>query len=133
MKTCNSRCRFPLVCTLGAVAALINFHAAAQSSWTAGAGDGNWNNALNWDLGVPAEGTNAFIGVNTSTIATPDPAPRSVCASGSIVIVTLATGIVASAILGFFSSIANTRRANDSIPCGNRTRLLLVFDADLSS
>jgi len=35
---------------------------AQTTTWSGLAGDGDWNNALNWDIGVPAEGTNAFIG-----------------------------------------------------------------------
>ncbi|HEX5222383.1 MAG TPA: autotransporter-associated beta strand repeat-containing protein, partial [Verrucomicrobiae bacterium] len=34
---------------------------AQTASWTGAGGDTSWNNALNWDLGTPAEGTNAFI------------------------------------------------------------------------
>ena len=30
--------------------------------WTGGGLDTDWNNGLNWDIGVPAEGTNAVIG-----------------------------------------------------------------------
>jgi autotransporter-associated beta strand protein len=36
---------------------------AQTANWTGTAGDGDWNNTLNWDIGVPAEGTNAAIGV----------------------------------------------------------------------
>src|SRR4051812_1678291 len=35
---------------------------AQTANWTGGGGDGEWNTALNWDIGVPAEGTNAVIG-----------------------------------------------------------------------
>ena len=35
---------------------------AQTATWLGNAGDGDWNNALNWDIGVPAEGTNAAIG-----------------------------------------------------------------------
>jgi autotransporter-associated beta strand protein len=31
------------------------------ASWTGLGGDSDWNNGLNWDLGTPAEGTNAII------------------------------------------------------------------------
>jgi autotransporter-associated beta strand protein len=36
---------------------------AQTANWTGVAADGNWNNAANWDIGVPAEGTNAVLGV----------------------------------------------------------------------
>lgn len=35
--------------------------AQPDATWGGGAGDGDWNNAANWDIGVPAEGTNALI------------------------------------------------------------------------
>jgi len=35
---------------------------AQTASWTGLGGDTSWNNAGNWDIGVPAEGTNAVIG-----------------------------------------------------------------------
>lgn len=35
---------------------------AQTASWTGLGGDTSWNNALNWDIGTPAEGTNAIIG-----------------------------------------------------------------------
>src|SRR5438477_4714545 len=35
---------------------------AQTTTWLGNAGDGDWNNPVNWDIGVPAEGTNAFIG-----------------------------------------------------------------------
>jgi autotransporter-associated beta strand protein len=35
---------------------------AQTANWIGNAGDGDWNNSLNWDIGVPAEGTNAAIG-----------------------------------------------------------------------
>ena len=34
---------------------------AQNANWSGGAGDNDWNNALNWDIGVPAVGTNAVI------------------------------------------------------------------------
>ena len=34
---------------------------AQNATWSGSAGDNDWNNALNWDIGVPAEGTNAVI------------------------------------------------------------------------
>ena len=39
---------------------------AQTASWNGGGGDGDWNTALNWDIGVPAEGTNAVIGVGNT-------------------------------------------------------------------
>lgn len=40
------------------------FSSRAQmtATWTAGGGDADWNNTLNWDIGTPMEGTNALIG-----------------------------------------------------------------------
>ncbi|HVM49818.1 MAG TPA: autotransporter-associated beta strand repeat-containing protein [Candidatus Acidoferrum sp.] len=35
---------------------------AQTANWNNGAGDNDWNNSTNWDIGVPAEGTNAVIG-----------------------------------------------------------------------
>src|SRR2546429_9425361 len=35
---------------------------AQTATWNGAGGDGEWNTALNWDIGVPAEGTNAVIG-----------------------------------------------------------------------
>src|SRR5580765_5941401 len=35
---------------------------ANTATWSGLVGDGDWNNAANWDIGVPAEGTNAFVG-----------------------------------------------------------------------
>ncbi len=42
-------------------------HAQTAATWTGGGGDGLWNNAANWDIGVPGEGTNALI-VNGNTV-----------------------------------------------------------------
>jgi hypothetical protein len=36
---------------------------APAATWVGTAGDGDWNNSTNWDIGVPAEGTNAVIGL----------------------------------------------------------------------
>jgi hypothetical protein len=38
---------------------------AQSANWGGGGGDGVWNTAANWDIGVPAEGTNAVIGAGT--------------------------------------------------------------------
>ena len=46
---------------------LMASQAQTTATWTGGGGDGLWNNAANWDVGVPAEGTNAVI-VTTTTI-----------------------------------------------------------------
>src|SRR4051812_28463605 len=49
--------------TITALALGLNSTSHAQTAtWTGGAADGLWNTALNWDIGVPAEGTNAVIG-----------------------------------------------------------------------
>ena len=47
----------------GLMAALaISLSAHAQTAtWNNGAADNNWNTAGNWDIGTPAEGTNAVI------------------------------------------------------------------------
>ena len=37
-------------------------YSQTTANWNGGGGDGEWNTALNWDAGVPAEGTNAVIG-----------------------------------------------------------------------
>jgi fibronectin-binding autotransporter adhesin len=53
------------VVALVAIAAVLSSRSclhAQTATWSGSAGDGDWNNALNWDLGVPAEGTNVFIG-----------------------------------------------------------------------
>ncbi len=55
----NSRSILPLF-TLAAL--LPNHSLFAQANWSGGGGDGLWNTAANWDIGVPAEGTNATIG-----------------------------------------------------------------------
>ena len=39
---------------------------AQTANWGGGGGDGLWNTAANWDIGVPAEGTNAVIGAGTA-------------------------------------------------------------------
>src|SRR5438105_14022398 len=44
------------------VLALSHTAPAQTATWTGAGGDGEWNTALNWDIGVPAEGTNAVIG-----------------------------------------------------------------------
>src|SRR5215813_9715080 len=54
------------VVTLFAIAAMVNYMVplyAQTANWTGVAADGNWNNTANWDIGVPAEGTNAVLGV----------------------------------------------------------------------
>jgi autotransporter-associated beta strand protein len=43
-------------------AALATASAQTTATWNNGAADNNWNTAGNWDIGVPAEGTNAVIG-----------------------------------------------------------------------
>jgi autotransporter-associated beta strand protein len=48
--------------TVAVVISSGRFLHAQTATWTGGAGDSDWNNALNWDIGVPAEGTNVFIG-----------------------------------------------------------------------
>src|SRR5262249_7524690 len=52
--------------TVFVVAAVLDYTPllhAQTANWTGVAADGNWNNAANWDIGVPAEGTNAVLGV----------------------------------------------------------------------
>src|SRR6266536_2091540 len=54
--------RFAVLIAFVAVATLLTPSLHAQTAtWNGFAGDGDWNNALNWDIGVPAEGTNAMI------------------------------------------------------------------------
>src|ERR1044071_7496440 len=48
-------------------AGLIASQAQTIATWTGTGGDGLWNTAANWDIGVPAEGTNALIG-NGNTV-----------------------------------------------------------------
>src|ERR1041385_2438380 len=40
--------------------------AQPNATWNNGAADNNWNTAGNWDIGVPAEGTNAIINVGNT-------------------------------------------------------------------
>ena len=49
------------LCT-AAITTLCCFNASAQTATWTGAVDTDWNNNGNWDIGVPAEGTNAIIG-----------------------------------------------------------------------
>lgn len=60
MKTPQPAFRRTLIAAV--LVALAAIHASAQTFWIGSAGDNDWNNALNWDLGVPAEGTNAIVG-----------------------------------------------------------------------
>jgi fibronectin-binding autotransporter adhesin len=48
-------------------ASLANSPAQTTATWTGSGGDGLWNTGANWDIGVPAEGTNALIG-NGNTV-----------------------------------------------------------------
>jgi len=49
-----------------ALTAGIGNSAAQTAFWTGGGLDTDWNNGLNWDIGVPAEGTNAVIGAGST-------------------------------------------------------------------
>ena len=59
--------------SLAALTTLFCAKASAQTAtWNGVAGDGLWNTAGNWDIGVPAEGTNAVIGSGvTANYTTP--------------------------------------------------------------
>src|SRR5438045_2769900 len=52
--------------TIGILSAALtvtpSLHAQTTAVWGGLGGDGSWNTAANWDIGVPADGTNAFIG-----------------------------------------------------------------------
>jgi autotransporter-associated beta strand protein len=59
------------VAALLAIAIVLNSQSwlrAQSANWSGSAGDGDWNNALNWDIGVPAEGTNAVVAGGATTI-----------------------------------------------------------------
>jgi autotransporter-associated beta strand protein len=60
--------RFAAVFTIALVLGYGGSLHAQTANWTGVAADGDWNNALNWDIGVPAEGTNAVITGGTATI-----------------------------------------------------------------
>jgi autotransporter-associated beta strand protein len=49
------------LCALLTTLGLATAQAQMTANWTAGAGTTDWNTALNWDIGVPAEGTNASV------------------------------------------------------------------------
>jgi autotransporter-associated beta strand protein len=49
-----------LVCLIAPSASAL---AQTTATWNNFGGDNDWNNSTNWDIGVPAEGTNALIGV----------------------------------------------------------------------
>jgi fibronectin-binding autotransporter adhesin len=50
-----------LVCAILATLGLATTQAQTTANWNGAAGTTDWNTALNWDIGVPAEGTNAVI------------------------------------------------------------------------
>ncbi len=53
---------------LGLAAALVVAGSASQAqdaTWIGGAGTTDWNDDLNWDIGVPAEGTNAIVTIGS--------------------------------------------------------------------
>src|SRR6185436_19149796 len=70
---------------------------AQTATWTAGAGDSDWNNALNWDIGVPAEGTNAIIASGTVNYNAPMTATSFGFLSGAPVLNINASGFVSAA------------------------------------
>ena len=56
----------PVSAAVLAVSGLLCTNLQAQTAnWTGGGGDGLWKNPLNWDSGVPAEGTNVIIGAGS--------------------------------------------------------------------
>jgi fibronectin-binding autotransporter adhesin len=56
----------PLVAAL-----LVASPAAAQTyNWTGGGGNGNWNTALNWDIGIPASASDTIINLGGTTQTT---------------------------------------------------------------
>jgi fibronectin-binding autotransporter adhesin len=50
-----------IVLLAAAIAATVGSTHAQTANWTGGGSDTDWNNGLNWDIGTPAEGTNAII------------------------------------------------------------------------
>ncbi|HEU6448626.1 MAG TPA: autotransporter-associated beta strand repeat-containing protein [Verrucomicrobiae bacterium] len=56
-----------LTISLFAAVGLTTALGQTAATWTGTGGDGLWNNAANWDVGVPAEGTNAII-ANGNTV-----------------------------------------------------------------
>ena len=49
---------------LALLAATTATHAQTDTTWTRGAGNGDWNNATNWSAGVPVAGFNAIFGAS---------------------------------------------------------------------
>ncbi|HEX3626707.1 MAG TPA: autotransporter-associated beta strand repeat-containing protein [Verrucomicrobiae bacterium] len=61
----NNISRITLFCGL-VLAANLTPVRAQNATWTGPASGGEWNTVANWDIGVPAEGTNALIGNGTN-------------------------------------------------------------------
>lgn len=91
---------------------------AQTANWIGNAGDGDWNNALNWDIGVPAEGTNAAIG---SGIVVNYNAPMAAGSFGGVAPgLSLTTAILNVNASGFVISASGTGAATVS---GSGSRL----------
>ncbi|HSU55970.1 MAG TPA: autotransporter-associated beta strand repeat-containing protein [Candidatus Dormibacteraeota bacterium] len=92
----------PLVSLFCLVGTLLSAGTLAQAqptaTWNGAGGDGLWNTALNWDIGVPAEGTNAVIAAgNTVTYSSPMAATSFGSLSGGAVLNINAAGFVSAA------------------------------------
>ena len=60
-----------LACAILTTLGLATAQAQTTANWTGAASTTDWNTAGNWDVGVPAEGTNAVIGGGTVDYTTP--------------------------------------------------------------
>lgn len=103
---------------------------AQLATWNNGGADNDWNNPLNWDIGVPAEGTNATIGAgftvnyNAPMVATAigsltASSPLNVNATGLNV---LASGNGATTINGSSAALLSVNNGGSlSVPNGGVT------------
>jgi len=53
-----------LTACIASLLAVTTTHAQTDTTWTRGAGNGDWNNATNWSAGVPVAGFNAIFGAS---------------------------------------------------------------------
>lgn len=127
---------FTLVCLAALPASL----RAQDASWIGFGGDGDWNNALNWDLGVPAEGTNAIIGAGNVVNYT---APMAASSFGALTLngvlnlsaggfVVDAAGNTAATVSGSGAALFLTSGAAMSIPNGGLSLLGNLARASLA-
>ncbi len=107
------------------------------ATWSGGGGDGLWNSPANWDIGVPAEGTNAVIGA-LSVVTYDSPMAATSFAglnnSGSLDVSAAGFNIDAAAQAAYTGNAASLLRVNASgvVVATNSGTISLTTGAELA-